>query len=358
MAEESFQEKTEKATPRRREDARKKGEVARSREVSAVLVMLTGFITLYACHTYIYYSIRGMMVYFLRRAADLEINRATIGALGLTAVQYLGLIAGPILLAVFLMAILANYLQVGFVFTTGNLQPKLSKINPLNGFKRIFSRQAAADFFKSMAKIAIVGYMAYRTVKGEMPRVLPLMDAEIGQILGYVSMVSFKIFLNTCLVMLLLAAMDYAFQRWEFERKIRMTKQEIKEEFKQTEGDPLIKSRIRSLQRETARRRMMAAVPKADVVITNPTHIAVALQYRVGEADAPEVVAKGAGLIAEKIKKIALENNVPLVEDKPLAQILYKTVEIGQMIPPNLYQAIAEILAYIYRLKNKAFAAR
>ncbi|MDI6789153.1 MAG: flagellar biosynthesis protein FlhB [Thermodesulfobacteriota bacterium] len=357
MAEESFQEKTEKATPRRREEARKKGQVARSREVSAVLVVLTGFITLYACHTYVYHSIRGMMVYFLRQAADVEINRATIGALGFTAVQYLGLIAGPILLTVFLMAFLANYLQVGFVFSTENLQPKLSKINPWSGLKRIFSIQAVAELFKSIAKIAIVGYMAYRTVKGEMPRVLPLMDAEIGQILGYVSMVSFKIFLNTCLVMLLLAALDYAFQRWEFERKIRMTKQEIKEEFKQTEGDPLIKSRIRSIQREMARRRMMAAVPKADVVITNPTHLAVALQYRVGESDAPEVVAKGAGLIAEKIKEIAMENNVPLVEDKPLAQILYKTVEIGQMIPPNLYQAVAEILAYVYRLKNKAFAA-
>ncbi|MDP2799787.1 MAG: EscU/YscU/HrcU family type III secretion system export apparatus switch protein, partial [Deltaproteobacteria bacterium] len=227
MAEESFQEKTEKATPRRREEARKKGEVVRSREVSAVLVMLAGFITLYACHTYVYHSIRGMMIYFLRQAADVEINRATIGALGFTAVQYLGLIAGPILLAVFLMAFLANYLQVGFIFTTENLQPKLSKINPWNGLKRIFSMQAVMELFKSLAKIAIVGYMAYRTVKGEMPRVLPLMDAEIGQILGYVSMVSFKIFLNTCLVMLLLAALDYAFQRWDFEKKIRMTKQEI-----------------------------------------------------------------------------------------------------------------------------------
>ncbi len=356
MAEESFQEKTEKATPRRREEARKKGQVARSRDVSAVFVLLAGFLTLYVCHTYVYSSIREMMIYFLGQATSMQVDSATIGPLGVIAVKHLGVIVGPVLLAVFLMALLASYLQVGFVFSTKNLQPKLSKINPIAGFKRIFSRQGFMELFKSMAKIAIVGYMAYRTVRGEMTQVLPLMDQEVGQILGFVGKISFKILLNSCLVMFLLACLDYAFQRWEFERSLRMTKQEIKEEFKRTEGDPLIKSRIRSIQREIARRRMMAAVPKADVVITNPTHIAVALQYRVGEADAPEVVAKGAGIIAAKIKEIALENNVTLVEDKPLAQILYKTVDIGQNIPPNLYQAVAEILAYVYRLKNKAFA--
>lgn len=357
MAEQSFQERTEKATPKRREEARKKGQVAKSREFTSVLVLLTGFSVLYVFNTHIYKSMREMMIYFLGEAMNTELTRDSAFSLAVISTEYMGVITAPLILPLILVAILANCLQVGFMVTTENLKPKLSKINPFAGLKRIVSKQAGMELFKSLAKIAIVAFIAYRVIKGELHNLLPLMDQEVAEILAYICRISFKILLQTCMVMLILAALDYAFQRWEFERSMRMTKQEIKEEYKQTEGDPLVKSRIKSIQREMARRRMMEAVPKADVVITNPTHLAVAIQYRAGEVEAPEVVAKGAGYVAEKIKEIALDNNIPLVENKPLAQVLYKTVEIGKMIPPNLYQAVAEILAYVYRLKNRTFAA-
>ncbi len=357
MAEESFQEKTEKATPRRRDEARKKGDVAKSREISSVAVLLAGFSSMYVCSGFVYGSMKEMMRYFLGRAGSIQIDKESIISFFVTSLQYLALMTGPILLPIFVVAFLANYVQVGSVFSVEKLQPKLSKLNPLEGAKRLVSWQALMDLVKSLLKIVIVGYMAYRVVKAEMSNVLPLMDQEVGQILHHVCIVSFKLLLQTCLVMILLAALDYAFQRWDFEKKLRMTKEEVKQDYKQSDGDPLIKSRIRSIQREMARRRMMAAVPKADVVITNPTHLAVALQYRAGEAEAPEVTAKGAGLVAEKIKEIARANDVPLVENKPLAQVLFKTVEVGQMIPPHLYQAVAEMLAYVYRLKNRTFAA-
>ncbi|MFH1147789.1 MAG: flagellar biosynthesis protein FlhB [Pseudomonadota bacterium] len=357
MAEQSFQERTEKATPRRREEARKKGEVARSREVASVLVLLTGFSVLYVFNTHIYQSFREMMTYFLGEAMNTEVNRDSVFSLFVTSVKYMGAIVAPLILPLILAALLANYVQVGFMVTTEKIKPKFSKINPFSGLKNLVSKQAGMELFKSLAKIAIISYISYRVIMKEMPNLLPLMDQEVAEILSYICRISFKILLQTCMVMFIIAALDYGFQRWEFERGMRMTKQEIKEEYKQSEGDPMVKSRIKSIQRELARRRMMEAVPKADVVITNPTHLAIAVQYRAGEVEAPEVVAKGAGHIAEKIKAIAIEHNIPLVENKPLAQVLYKTVEIGKMIPPDLYQAVAEVLAYVYRLKNRTFAA-
>lgn len=358
MAEGSFQEKTEKATPRRREEARKHGQVARSREVSAVLVLLAGFSALYLFRFYISGSIKEMMFYFLGQGLTFQLDKDSILPLGLLCGRYILLVTVPVILPIVIVAILANYVQVGAMFSTEALQPKFSHISPASGLKRLFSRRAIMELGKSVAKLLIIGFMAYRIIKQELPNVLPLINEETGEIIAYISSVSLRILFHTCLVMLILAAIDYAFQRWEFERSLKMTKEEIKQEYKQTEGDPLVKGRLRSIQRERARRRMIAAVPKADVVITNPTHLAVAIQYRAGEVDAPELVAKGAGAVAEKIKEIAMQNNVPLVENKPLAQVIYKTVEIGEMIPPELYQAVAEVLAYVYRLKNKGFAAK
>ncbi len=259
----------------------------------------------------------------------------------------------PLLLTLMAAGIVSNLMQTGFIFSGEPIQPKLSKISPLKGLKNMFSLKTIAELLKSLVKISVVGVIAYLTIRNEVGDVLPLMEQSVWQIMAYIGQVSFKILFATCWVLIVLALMDYLYQHWEHGRSLRMTKQELKDEYKNTEGDPLIKSRIRRLQREMAMRRMMTKVPTADVVITNPTHLAVALQYDQGRMAAPVVVAKGANLIAERIKEIAKENGVAVVENKPLAQVLYRMVDIAEAIPDNLYQAVAEVLAYVYRLKEQ-----
>ncbi|PQP33194.1 flagellar biosynthesis protein FlhB, partial [Desulfobacteraceae bacterium SEEP-SAG10] len=230
--------------------------------------------------------------------------------------------------------------------------PKLSKIDPIKGFGRLFSKQGFMELFKSLIKLVVVSGIAYITVKSEMNNVAHLGEMELNSIFSYIFMVFFKIFIRCGMAMIVLVIIDYAFQKWEFENRNKMTKQEVKDEFKRTEGDPLIKSRIKSIQMEMARRRMMQAVPEADVVITNPTHIAVALKYDSSAMNAPKLLAKGAGKIAEKIKNLAEEHDIPIVENRELARNLNSLVEIGQEIPPILFQAVAEILAYIYKIRS------
>lgn len=353
MAEESFAERTEKATPKRREEARKKGQVARSREIPAVMVLLAGISILFFGGTYIFQRLSAFMVQSLGRVGTLSLNPANLEALGREVIWSFFLILAPVLSAVAVVSILSNYIQVGNLLSFHLLKPDIAKISPARGFGRIFSKQSIVELLKSIFKLAIVGWVAFSTVQKELPRILPLIDQEVGSIFQYVSSVSFSLFLKAGLVMLLLAGLDYLFQRWTYEKGLRMTKQEMKEEFKQVEGDPLIKSRIRSIQRDLARRRMMAEVPRADVIITNPTHYAVALSYRSKEMEAPMVVAKGAGFVAERIKEIGRSHQIPILENKLLAQILFKTVALGQTIPVALYHAVADVLAYVYRLKRK-----
>jgi flagellar biosynthetic protein FlhB len=213
------------------------------------------------------------------------------------------------------------------------------------------------ELFKSLLKLGIVGGIAFLSIKGEMNNLPFLGEMEVPSIVAYILQAIFKIFIRCAMAMILLVALDYAFQKWEFEKKIKMSKKEIKDEFKTTEGDPLVKSRIRSIQMQMARKRMMQAVPEADVVITNPTSVATALKYDSALMEAPKLLAKGAGKIAERIKELAVQHDIPVVENKELARSLYSLVEIGEQIPPALYQAVAEVLAYVYRLKgNKAYA--
>jgi flagellar biosynthetic protein FlhB len=266
------------------------------------------------------------------------------------------ILIAPLLLTVLVAGLLANFVQVGFLFSAEAIAPKLSKIDPFKGFQRLFSMKSFAELTKNIVKLCIVSYIAYVTVKGELDGLPSLMDRSIGDITVYMGEVSFKIILRTCWVLVVLAVLDYVYQRWEYEKGLKMSRQEIKDEFRQTEGDPLIKARIKRIQREMARKRMMARVPKADVVITNPDHIAVALKYDQSKMFAPIVVAKGAGFLAEKIRELARQNNVPVVENKPLAQVLYKMVKVEEVIPENLYRAVAEILAYVYGLKEKRMA--
>ncbi len=353
MAEEqSGQEKTESPTERRLQDARKKGDIAKSMEVPSAAVLLAGVVLLYFTGGRMYEQTTGMMQFYFSNLHELLVSPGNMPAISRQAMLIMMEILWPLMLVVFLVALIANYAQVGVLFTAEKITPKLEKIDPLKGFGRLVSKQAMANFLKSIAKMALVGYIAYSEVSKAIPEILPLMDKAPYPILLFMVETAFWIFLKCALLIALIAAIDYAFQRWQFIEKMKMTKQDLKDESKQSEGDPHVKGRIRSLQMEMAKKRMMSDVPKADVVITNPTHLAIAIKYDALSMKAPQVLAKGAGVVAAKIKEIAREHQVPVVEDKPLAQALYQAVEIGESIPENLFQAVAEVLAYVYNLRK------
>lgn len=355
MAEEDQgQERTEEATPKRRDEAREKGQVAVSREVASAVVLGASLIYFYFGSGHLMDGIVEIMKTAFRDAGRVVLSQENFHALMITLVYKVFLLIFPLLLAVFLAGFLANALQVGFLFSWEAVQPKLSKIDPFKGLKRLFSLRSLVELVKSLFKISVVGLIAYLVIVKEIPGLFPLADQSIWGMIVFIGRVAFKIMMLTCFVLLIMALLDYIYQRWEFEKSIRMSQQEIKEEFKHTEGDPLIKSRIKRLQRDIARKRMMAGIPKADVVITNPTHLAIAIRYDQDNMNAPVVVAKGAGHIALKIKEIAAKHQIPIVENKPVAQVLYKIANIGDMIPADLYRAVAEILAYVYKQKEKS----
>ena len=347
------QEKTEQATSKRRQDAREKGQVAKSRELASVAILGACLIYFYFDASVMANRLMEMMKMSFRKSGQMTITMSTVQPLLLDLLFQMLVLLGPFLLIVVLAGFGANILQVGFLFSSESITPKFSKIDPIQGFKRLFSLRSLVEFFKIILKMAIVGIVAYLTIRGEIKMILPLIDLNVTDILSFLGRVSFKILYTTCWVLVVLAILDYLYQRWEHERSLKMSKQEIKEENRQTEGDPLIKGRIKRLQREIARKRMMSAVPKADVIITNPTHLAVAIRYQPETMNAPCVIAKGAGFIAERIKEIARNSGVPIIENKAVAQVLYKMVPVEQTIPINLYKAMAEILAYVYSLKQK-----
>ncbi len=258
----------------------------------------------------------------------------------------------PFLLPLAIFGLVANILQVGFKMSTEAIAPKLNKLNPISGIKRFVSLKSLVELAKSILKLLFIGTIAYLLVKSDLDAFSLLIHQEVSQILVFIARVSLKIAFFVCLALIVLAVLDFLYQRWQHEKDLKMTKQEVKDEQKQTFGDPKVKSRIRSMQLEMARRRMMEAVPEADVVITNPTHLAIAIKFNAEEMMAPVVLAKGAGHVAQRIKEIASEHQVPRVEDKPLAQALFKMVELGDYIPAELYRAVAEVLAYVYRLKG------
>jgi flagellar biosynthetic protein FlhB len=258
----------------------------------------------------------------------------------------------PFFVPILIAGIAGNVGQVGFEMHSEPLRPKLNKINPVAGLKKFVSVRSLVELAKSIMKLLIIGGISYGLIKAEMRGFPLLMQQGVGEILLFIAQVAFKILFFVCLALIILASLDYIYQRWQFEQSIKMTKQEVKDERKQVEGDPKVKSRIRKAQLELAAHRMMEAVPEADVVITNPVHLAVALKFEASEMMAPTVIAKGAGHIAERIKEIANAHQVPVIEDKPLAQTLFKIVEIGEFIPVELYRAVAEILAYVYRLRG------
>jgi flagellar biosynthetic protein FlhB len=353
MAEASFEERTEQATPKRRQEAKHKGQIARSREIPSVLILLGGMTVLLFFGAAMTLQLSRVMVQWLGRMATVSVQWEGLQALSWEMVVSFLTIVGPVLAVVFAVAVLGYTAQGSNVFSAELVKPDWKKLNVVSGLKRMFTLPSVVELAKSLVKLVIVGWIAYVTIKKEWPDILLLFGQDAGNVFHFVSALSLRLLLRTILVMVVLAALDYAYQRWTYEKNLKMSKQEVKEELKQTEGDPIIRSRIRTVQRQLARQRMMAEVPKADVIITNPTHLAVALLYDRKTMEAPHVVAKGAGVIAQKIIEVGRSHQVPIVENKPLARMLYKAVDLGKGIPSSLYHAVADILAYVYQIKRK-----
>ncbi|MEA3334052.1 MAG: flagellar biosynthesis protein FlhB [Pseudomonadota bacterium] len=342
--------KTEKPTGKKLGKARDEGQVAKSQEIGSAFILIGGLAYLFFAGGRFLVVTGKVMRYFFQDSIALEINPAMVYNLLLLTVREMFFLLMPFMLLLVFVGLAANLMQVGFKITPKAIQPKFSKLNPVSGFKSKFlSLRPLVELVKSCLKIGLLGYIAYSVYRQNFAGFFSLTNQPVGMILTFIARIAFQILWRCGLLMLLLAFFDYLYQRWDFMENQKMTKQEVKDEMKQSEGDPQVKSRIRSMQMSAARQRMMQEVPKADVVITNPTHIAVALVYDQESSEAPLLVAKGAGLMAEKIKKIAREHDVPVVENKALARLLFKTVELNQMIPETLYQAVAEVLAYIYR---------
>jgi len=353
MADQSSEEKTEQATPKKRQDAREKGEVAKSRELPSVAVLLASLLTFVFFGSYMYSHINMIMKNLFSLPFSKELKVLDFIDFAQEIVISFLVSLGPLLALIVVAAILSNIMQVGFMLSGKAIMPKLSKLDPIKGFGRLFSKQSVMELLKTLFKLVIVSSIGYFTIRNEMKNIYLLGDMDLDSIVVYVLVTTFKLFVRCALAMIVIVIADYAFQKYEFENKLKMTKQEVKDEHKNTEGDPQVKARIRSIQAEMARKRMMQDVPDADVIITNPTRLAIAIKYDGSAMNAPKLIAKGAGEIAKKIREIAQKHGIPIVENKKLARSMYSQVEIDQEVPANLYQAVAEVLAYIYKLKAK-----
>jgi flagellar biosynthetic protein FlhB len=350
---ETFQEKTEQPTAKRRKESRKKGQVAKSQEVNSALVLLTGWVVLTVWGGAMLSRMISADRFLFRQAGQIQLTPETLQGYFWSGAQLMVAILAPVFIPILIIGVVSNLLQSGWILSSETIKPKFSNLNPMQGVKRLISKRSLAELIKGILKIAIVGWVGYVTIAGLSDQMIPLMDQTVWEIFRWLCAGAAKIGYRTVVILILLAVVDFIYQRWEHLQQMKMTKQEVKEEHRQAEGDPHVKSKIRSIQLKTALRRMMKNVHKADVIITNPTEIAVALQYDAQTMSAPTVLAKGKRLLAQRIRNIALEHNIPIVENKPLAQALYKSVDVGQEIPGNFYQAVAEILAYVYRLRGE-----
>lgn len=348
------QEKTEKATPKKRKESRDKGQVAKSMEIPGAFIMLGTFAAMMMFSGYFKTRIYDLFTVSLNEYMSWSLTDESVGIIfSQLTIQGL-LFLAPLFGIAVVVAILANYVQVGVLLTGKPLMPKFSKLNPIEGAKKIFSMRSAVEFLKSLFKMCIIGLLVFYTLWNEKDTLIALSSVPLENIFVYAGQLTVSLGIKVAVCLVVLAIFDYMYQKYDFEKNLRMSKQDIKDEYKKTEGDPLIKSKIREKQRRMAMQRMMQEVPKADVVVTNPTHFAVAIQYDPKEMDAPRVIAKGQDYIALKIKELARKHDVITMENKPLARALYSQVEIGQAIPHDLFQAVAEVLAYVYRVKKKA----
>jgi len=353
MAEESYQERTERATPKKRQEAREKGNVPRSNEVNSAVILLISSLAFVLFGKYMFNGVLIMIQNIYSNCSTIEVTATSLPKLSENIGLNFAFLVGPFMLSLMIAGVAANVIQSGITVAGKSIQPKLEKINPLAGFKRLFSIRSFVELVKNILKMVIIFLIGYTTIKGEFNEFFDLANQDITQIMIFIGSLSLKLFLRVGLVFIILAILDFVYQKYDFEKNLKMTKQEIKEEHKQSEGDPLIKSRIRSIQREQARRRMINEIPNADVVIVNPVHVAIALKFNQEEMSAPVVVAKGMRKIALKIKEIAKQHNIPIIEKPVVARLLYKSAEVGHEIPVELYQVVAEILANVYQMKKK-----
>lgn len=345
-------EKTEQATDARREEFRKKGNVAHTKELGSAIILVAAAGGVYALGRFFFKNLYDIFQYSFGQNMVTLIRTGDFSeAMRFSAIKGVILIA-PVMGIAGILGAASSLMQIGFLQIEDAISPNFEKLNPIEGFKRVFSMRALVEAFKSVLKMAAVGTVLYFLLRGEVNQIPYMLTFSLAQIMAYLGAVLVKLLGGVGGVMLVLALADYFYQRWDLEKKMMMTKQEVKEEHKQREGDPMIKSRIRRIQREMASKRMMAEVPKGDVVITNPTHIAVVLKYS-DNLPAPQLIAMGADHVAEKIKELARQHNIPIVENKPLARTIFKTMKLGQVIPRELFVAVAEVLSYVYRLRRK-----
>ncbi len=350
-------EKTESPTPRRRQEARSKGQVAKSTDLNSAVLLLGGLLGLKYCGPMMLASLYSTM------RENLANSEAGADAFDIRkfgpelAMMLLGAV-GPIMIVIVLAALISNLLQVGLLYSPQALAPKLDKLNPINGVARMFSARTAVQLVMNLIKLAVVVVVATYAVQTRLDEILLALSLSGWTMLAQVCSVLYGIGLQLAVALLILALIDFAWQRWKFEKDLRMTKQEVREEMRSMDGDPLLKQRRRKMQMAAAMQRIQKAVPNADVIVTNPTELAIAIKYDVEKMAAPKVVAKGADHLAKKIREIAMLHGIPIIERKPLAQALYKTVEVGQEVPEKFYKAIAEVLAYVYRLRGKKLNKR
>jgi len=349
----ALEDRTEAATPKRREDARKKGMVARSPELGPAVVLMAGLLSIRLFGPRLLEGFRAVAKSCIGAAASTPGTDSIWFVLSQSA-MHMALSAAPVLVCLVLASVLVGVAQSGVNLSLAPMSPDWSRVNPLRGIVRLVSMHALIDLVRSLLKVAILAAICWSFAKGVWVLVLSLSQFGLPIGLSKAAGLLNTLLLRTGGALAVLAVLDYGVQRWQFERSLRMTKQEVREEMRQLEGDPVIRSYVRRRHREMGQRRMMQAVPRATAVVTNPTHVAVALRYESGKMHAPVVVAKGARLMAERIKEVARQHNVPIVEDPPLARALYKSVDVGDPIPPELYRAVAEILAFVYRLNAAA----
>ena len=351
-------EKTEPATAKKLRDAREDGKVTKSRELTAAFDMIVLFLVLKIFISFVGERLIGAFSYVYDRMPEfLEVNKTGVSSVAVShfmadILLQITITILPFILFGFVITFLVSVLQVGWKVTAKPLKPNLSKFNPINGFKRIISKDSLFELFKSIVKIIVIFLVAYNRVKGHKEEIFILYEIPLNQGIALIGSIIIDTGLYIGYVYLIVGIVDFLYQKHKFNEDMKMTKQEVKDEFKNTEGDPQIKGRQRRRMMETSQRRMMQDVPKADVVITNPTHLAVAIKYDADVNTAPVVLAKGEEYVAQKIKEVARENNIEIVENKPLARMLYHNVDIGAEIPPELYQAVAEVLATVYKAKN------
>jgi flagellar biosynthetic protein FlhB len=350
---ESDDEKTEEPSAQRAEDFRKEGQVAQSKELTSLMVLLATLGAMYGLGP----ALAGDFMDFMRRifseSAGTELTAEKAGNILMLCLGQSARLVLPIAAAGFVAGVVGSVAQFGFLYTWAPLAPQFSRVNPFSGFQRIASMASLLEGVKSVFKLVAVVTVTFGMLKTQLLSSASTVDMESGQFMAYMGSTAFRLVGGVCIGLFVIAALDFAYQKYRYRKSLMMTKQELKQEHKQREGDPLLKARIRSIQRERARKRMMADVPKADVIVTNPTHFAVALKYDADKMAAPRVVAKGADLVAQRIKEIGRKNGIPLVENVPLARALHKSVKVGGSVPRSLYQAVAEVLAYVYRLKGR-----